>query len=220
MWAGLAAGLVGWLLMLSGAGKLTLWAEFRQALEASAVLPPWAARAAGWGAPWAEAGFGIAVLVRPAAWSLMPAAALFLLFAAYQVATLRAGKPADCHCYGKLRQVRSGRPAALGNGLMAAVALAGSWSGADHPVLRAGGGLVLAVAYLWLMGMQAEPRSRFVFAEVRYLQERAAGQGDKAARLVVAQEFGLSPQASYLLLPRSRAAVILVRKRLGLKTTL
>ena len=216
----LGAGLAGWLLLLSGAGKLTLWVDFRRGIAEARTLPSWLSVGAGWGAPWAELAVGVAVLARPGWWSLVGAAALFALFAVYQVAAGRVGQ-ADCHCYGKLRQMRSGRPAAIGNGALALLSLTVAAAGPGSAVaVRLLGGLVLAVAYLAAMGTSGNGHTRFVFAEVRYLQERAQGRSDRAARETVAKEFGLSPEASYLLLPRSRAAVILVRQRLGLKTTL
>ena len=214
------AGLAGWLLLLSGAGKLTLWADFRRGLAEARTLPPWLAAGAGWGAPGAEIAVGAAVLASPGWWALGAAAALFALFAAYQIAAGRVGR-ADCHCYGRLRQMRSGTPAAVGNGALALLSLAVAAGGPGSAVAaRLLGGLVLAIAYLAAMGTSANGHTRFVFAEVRYLQERAQGRSDREARATVAKEFGLSPEASYLLLPRGRAAVILVRQRLGLKTTL
>jgi hypothetical protein len=218
--AAFGVGLAGWLLLLSGAGKLTLWADFRRGLLDAGTLPGGAARLAGWAAPWAELAVGLAVLLRPGGVDLAAAAVLYGLFALYQVAAGRRGR-ADCHCYGRLRQMRAGKPAAIGNGVLALLSLGAAAAGPGTDLwVRAGGGLVLAAAYLVAMGQSGQGHTRFVFAEVRYLQERAQGHSDREAREVVAREFGVSPQASYLLLPRSRAAVILLRHRLGLKTTL
>jgi hypothetical protein len=220
VWGAWAAGLVGWLLVLSGLGKLTLWQEFREALQRSAVLPPAVAAPAGLVAPFVELAVGAAVLVRPVAADLGAAAVLYALFAAYQGALWRRGGQEGCRCYGRLRQVREGGPAAVGNAALAALALAAAWRPGAALGWRLAGGFALAVVYLWAMGRQASPRPRFVFAEVRYLEERAAGKSDREARAAVAAEFGVSVEASYLLIPRVRAHVLLWRRRLGLKTTL
>ncbi len=221
MWMELGLGLLGWLLLLAGFGKLTLWPQFRASLAVGILGRP-LARVLGWTVPWVEAVTGIALLARPQPWAAAVALPLFWAFAAYQLLALRRGAPSECHCYGRLRpRLRSGPPAILGNvllGLLAALEVGGSWPlarGPWHPTLRLAGGALLAVVYLVAQGAGGEGPTHFPVAEMRYLLERERGLGDRQVRLLLAQEFGVSPHAVNLMLPRARTAWLLWRRRVG-----
>jgi hypothetical protein len=218
MWGALAAGVVGWVLVAAGAGKLTGWAEFRRGLEAGRLLPGPLAAAVAVVLPPAELAAGGLVLLAPQPRALAAAGLLLTAFAVYQAELRQRGGDADCHCYGRLRHVPPGPAAIVANACMGffAFALAAGALSPGSVVLRLGGGAALAAAYLLALG-RSHPRvgfTGFPYAELRYVEHRLAGESDAAARQAVAREFGVGVHATYLMLPRYKTWWLVLRARL------
>ena len=212
-----AIGLVGWILVAAGVGKLTGWRDFRSGLARGGLLPEPLALVVAVLLPPAECAAGALALLAPHARALIVAGALLTAFAVYQAELMQRGDTSDCHCYGRLRQVRPGPAMILTNALLAFLAFAGALGalGPEHLRTRLLGGALLAVLYLLVAG-RSRPRegySGFPYAELRYVEQRLAGVNDASARAALAKDMGLGVQATYLLIPRYKAWWIVLRAR-------
>lgn len=211
-------GLVGWILVVAGVGKLTGWREFRKGLQDGGLLRGPLALVVAVLLPPAECAAGVVVLLAPHPRPLMVAGALLTAFAVYQAELMQRGNTSDCHCYGRLRQVPPGPAMIVANALLAFAAFAAALGALDpqHLRTRLVAGAVLAALYLLLAG-RSRPRegySGFPYAELRYAEQRLAGADDATARAALAKDMGLGFGATYLLIPRHKAWWIVLRARI------
>jgi hypothetical protein len=213
-----AAGLLGWTLLASGGGKAGDWAAFRGGLQQGGIVPRALVPAVGAVVPPLELLAGAWVLIHPGPAALRVCGVLFLLFAMYQGEMLRHGPgAADCHCYGRLRQVRPGPGASLANAALAFSAFGasfGAW-GTGSLAGRLLWGAVATALYLLAAG-RSQPKQRiggYPYAEVRYVERRLAGERDQAAREALARDLGVRPHITYLMIPRYRAWWLVLRAR-------
>ncbi len=213
-----AIGLVGWVLLVAGVGKLTGWRDFRSGLKRGGLLSGPLALVVAVLLPPAECAAGLAVLLMPHPRALIVAGALLTAFAMYQAELMQRGDISDCHCYGRLRQVPPGPAMIVANALFGFLAFAGAVGALtpDHLKTRLLGGALLAVLYLLVAG-RTRPRegfSGFPYAELRYAEHRLAGEDDATARAALGKDMGLGVQATYLLIPRHKAWWIVLRARI------
>jgi hypothetical protein len=215
--ASLSAGLIGWTLLASGGGKASDWGVFRRALEQGGVVPRWAAVPLAAAVAVAEIAAGGWVLLRPVPRALQLAGLLYVLFAMYQAELVRRGQPNDCHCYGRLRRVPPGPGVALANALLSFLAFGasfGAW-GVGTLLGRLLWGAAAAAVYLLLAG-RAQPRTGlrgYPYAELRYVERRLAGAGDREAREALARDLGVRAPVTYLMIPRHKAWWLVLRAR-------